>query len=151
VAAVPKTDVPPGWWQRFVTATPARTAKLAVTRADGSPHVVPVWVDLDGEGEDAVIVFTCGQDTVKGRAIRRDPRVALCWDDERPPFSYVTVRGRVTVTDDLAEVAEWAARIGGRYMGQNRAEEFGRRNGVPGELLMRVRPERVIVEINVAG
>ena len=151
MAAVPKTDVPPGWWQRFVTATPARTAKLAVTRADGSPHVVPVWVHLDGEGEDAVIVFTCGQDTVKGRAIRRDPRVALCWDDERPPFSYVAVRGEATVIDDLAEVVHWAARIGGRYMGQDRAEEFGRRNGVPDEMLVRVRPDRVVVEINVAG
>jgi len=147
---MPYTEAPPGWWQRFVTTTPARTAKLAVTRADGSPHVAPIWVDLDGEGDQAVIVFTTGRDTVKGRAILRDPRVALCWDDESPPFSFVTLRGSAVVSEDLAEVRHWAARIGGRYMGTDRAEEFGRRNGVPGELLVRVRPLRVVAKIDVA-
>jgi hypothetical protein len=39
--------VPEGWWQSFVAAIPARTAKLALVRADGSPHVAPVWVDLE--------------------------------------------------------------------------------------------------------
>ena len=147
---MPNTDVPPGWWQRFVTATPARTAKLAVTRADGSPHVVPVWVDLDGEGEDAVIVFTCGQDTVKGRAIRRDPRVALCWDDERPPFSFVTVAGTATTSDDPDELLRWATRIAGRYMGADRAEEYGRRNAVPPEVVVRVTPTKVTAVVDVA-
>ena len=148
---MPYTEAPPGWWQRFVAATPARTAKLAVTRADGSPHVAPIWVDLDGEGDQAMIVFTTGRDTVKGRAILRDPRVALCWDDENPPFSFVTLRGSAVVSEDLAEVRYWAARIGGRYMGADRAEEFGRRNGVPGELLVRVRPTHVVATIDVAG
>ena len=148
---MPYTDAPPGWWRRFLAATPARTAKLAVTRADGSPHVAPIWVDLDGEGDQTVIVFTTGRDTVKGRAILRDPRVALCWDDESPPFSFVSLRGSAEVSEDLAEVRFWAARIGGRYMGADRAEEFGRRNGVPGELLVRVHPTRVVAKIDVAG
>ncbi len=34
-----------------------------------------------------------------------------------------------------------AVRIGGRYMGQNRAEEYGARNGVAGEILLRLGPE----------
>ena len=41
---MPYTDAPPGWWQDFVSALPPRTAKLAIVRADGSPHVAPVWV-----------------------------------------------------------------------------------------------------------
>jgi len=147
---VPYTEAPSGWWQQFVAAAPARTAKLAVTRADGSPHVAPLWVDLDGDGDRCVVVFTTGRDTVKGRAILRDPRVALCWDDERPPFSFVTLRGSATVSADPAQVASWAARIGGRYMGADRAEEFGRRNGVPGELLVRVRPLHVVAKIDIA-
>jgi hypothetical protein len=36
-------------------------------------------------------------------------------------------------------------------MGPERAVEFGQRNGVPGELLVRIRPERVIAEADVAG
>jgi hypothetical protein len=33
----------------------------------------------------------------------------------------------------------------------DKAEEFGRRNVVPGELVVRLRPERVIAQANVAG
>jgi PPOX class probable F420-dependent enzyme len=89
------TDAPPGWWRAFVTADPPRTGKLAVVRADGSPHVAPVWVDLDGDD----LVFMTSADTIKGKAIARDPRVATCFDDEQPPFSFVLVRGTVTTSD----------------------------------------------------
>ncbi|HEY3262234.1 MAG TPA: pyridoxamine 5'-phosphate oxidase family protein, partial [Pseudonocardiaceae bacterium] len=90
------TDAPAGWWRTFVSATPARTAKLAVVRADGSPHVAPVWVDLDG-GD---VVFMTSADTIKGKAVLRDGRVCLCWDDERPPFSFVTLAGTTRVSTD---------------------------------------------------
>jgi len=76
--------------------------------------------------------------------LRRDPRVSLCFDDETPPFSFVIVQGVATLSDDLDEVARWAAIIGGRYMGADRAGEYGRRNGVPGELLVRVTPTKII-------
>ena len=137
---------PEGWWQKFVGADPARTAKLAIVRADGSPHVVPVWVDLD----DDEIVFTTGLDTVKGKAIARDPRVSMCWDDESPPFSFVSIRGNARIVDDLEQVREWAARLGGRYMGADRAEEYRARNGVPGEVVVRVRPEKVVAMVDLA-
>ena len=133
----------------FLGALPARTGKLATVRADGRPHVAPVWFALDaGSGGAAPapgdLVFNTGADTVKGRNIARDPRVAICVDDDRPPFTFVTVEGVATVSDDLEEVRHWAAVIGGRYMGADRADEYGRRNGVPGELLVRLRPERII-------
>jgi hypothetical protein len=35
-------SAPEGWWKEFVGALPARTGKVAVVRADGSPHVAPV-------------------------------------------------------------------------------------------------------------
>src|SRR5690242_9241123 len=110
-------DAPQGWWREFVAAAPARTGKLAVVRADGSPHVAPVWVDLDGDD----VVFMTSADTVKGKAILRDPRVSLCWDDERPPFSFVTVAGTAALSTDAATLLHWATRIGARYMGADRA------------------------------
>src|SRR5882672_3630865 len=148
---MPDDDAPPGWWQQFVAAQPARTAKLATIRADGSPHVVPVWVDLDGEGEDAVVVMTTGRDSVKGRGLLRDPRVSVCWDDEQPPFAYVTIFATAQLSDDPDEIRHWATRIGGRYMGADRAQEFGARNGEPTELLVRLAPTRVIAKIDVTG
>jgi PPOX class probable F420-dependent enzyme len=140
------TDAPEGWWQSFVSALPARTAKLAVVRADGSPHVAPVWVDLDGDE----IVFMTSASTIKGKAIRRDPRVCLCFDDERPPFSFVTVAGTASISDDPDELVRWATRIGGRYMGADRAEDYGRRNGVAPELVVRVTPTAVTAKVDVA-
>ena len=41
--------------------------------------------------------------------------------------------------------------VGGRYMGADRAQEFGARNGVPGELLVRLRAEMVVAMRDVAS
>jgi hypothetical protein len=125
----------------FLTALPARTGKLATTRADGRPHVAPIWYDVDDDGS---VLFNTGEGTVKGRTLIRERRAALCVDDDRPPFNFVVVEGSVEIVDALDEVRHWATRIGGRYMGSDRAEEFGARNGVAGELLVRLRPDHVV-------
>ena len=135
-------------WKAFLTIEPPRTGKLATVRKDGRPHVAPVWFDLDDDGSS--IVFTTGAETLKGRSIRRDPRVCLCVDDERPPFSFVVVDGKVDVSEDLDELLVWATRIGGRSMGAETAEAYGRRNAVPGELLVRLRPVRVVARADIA-
>lgn len=132
------------------------TAKLATARADGSPHVAPVWIALDrsvaGAGNPlGDILFTTGATTVKGQGLRRDPRVCLCVDDERPPYAFAVIEGTATVSEELDELRRWATVIGGRYMGAAQAEAFGARNGVPGELLVRVRPTRVVTQTDVAG
>ena len=132
-------------WQKFLSEG-TRTGKLATVRADGSPHLAPIWFLLDGDD----LVFNTGQDTVKGRNLARDPRVSLCVDDDRPPFSFVTVRGRAELSDDLGEVREWATRIAARYVGDDLAEQFGARNGVPGELLVRVHIEKAIALAGIA-
>jgi PPOX class probable F420-dependent enzyme len=124
-----------------------RTAKVATVMQDGRPHVMPVWFVLDREQ----IVFTTGANSVKGRDLRRDPRIALVVSDDTPPFAFVHVRGRVAIQEDAAELLRIAIAIAARYMGEARAEEFGRRNAVPGEILVRVTPERVIAEQDVAG
>jgi PPOX class probable F420-dependent enzyme len=131
----------------FLASTPPHTGKLATSRADGRPHVAPVWFDLD---DDGTIVFTTGEKTVKGRNLARDGRAAMCVDDERPPFSFVAVEGTVELRDDLEAVRSWATRIGARYMGPDRAGSYGERNAVPGELLARFTPVRFTSAKNVA-
>ncbi|HEU5416268.1 MAG TPA: PPOX class F420-dependent oxidoreductase [Streptosporangiaceae bacterium] len=136
----------PGRWREFVM-TGTRTGKLAVTRADGRPHVTPVWFVLDGED----IMLTTYGPGVKGRVLRRDPRVSLCVDDQQPPYSFVVIQGEATITEDPGQLRRWATVIGGRYMGAERAEEYGARNSVPGELLVRIRPARISAESDIAG
>lgn len=124
-----------------------RTGKLATVRADGSPHVAPVWFLLE---DDGAIIFNTGAGTAKGRNLRRDPRASMAVDDERPPFAFARIDGTVTLSEDPAALLDAATRIAARYMGPGRAEEFGRRNGVPGELLVRLTPARIVAERDVA-
>ncbi len=123
-----------------------RTGKIAWVAKDGAPHVAPVWFVLDRDD----IVFNTGADTGKGRALAREGRASLVVDDQTPPFSFVKVDGAITVHDDLDEVRRFAAIIGGRYMGVDRAQEYGERNGVPGELLVRLHPTKVTAAFDIA-
>jgi len=132
-------------WRAFVSHG-TRTGKLSTVRGDGRPHVAPIWFLLDGDD----LVFNTGKETVKGRNLVRDGRVALCVDDDRPPYAFVVLQGRARISEDVDDLRLWAGRIGGRYMGEERAGEFAARNGVPGELLVRVRIEKVLAEAAVS-
>jgi PPOX class probable F420-dependent enzyme len=123
-----------------------RTAVLATVRPDGRPHVAPIWFDLDGD----TLIFTTGESTVKGRNMLRDSRVSLCIEEEDPPFHFVLIEGTSELTADDPDLLYWATRLGGRYMGADRAEEYGQRNAVEGELLVRVTPQRVVAYKNIS-
>ncbi|WP_067816260.1 PPOX class F420-dependent oxidoreductase [Nocardia inohanensis] len=124
-----------------------RTGKLAFTASDGRPLVTPVWFVVDGDA----VVFNTGRTSAKGKAAVRDGRMALLVDLEAPPYAFVQVQGIAEVSEDLDELVRTATLIGGRYMGADRAEEFGKRNGVPGELVVRIKPTKVIADFDVTG
>lgn len=123
-----------------------RTGMLGYVAADGRPLVAPVWFVVD----DGDLVLNTGKDTAKGRALARDPRVVVCVDDPHPPFSFVQVQGLAALGEDPDELVDVATRTGARYMGAERAEEYGRRNGVPGELVVRITPTKVITAFDLA-
>jgi len=123
-----------------------KTGKLAVVRKSGQPMVTPVWFVVDGDD----IVFMTHESSGKGQAIRRDSRVAMVVDEEVAPYAFVLIEGTVTITEDAAELIRWATVIGGRYMGADRAEEYGKRNGVPGEYLVRIHPTRTVAVSTIA-
>ncbi|UXA05264.1 PPOX class F420-dependent oxidoreductase [Mycobacterium sp. SMC-2] len=140
---------PPGLSERVVEFLSAgtRTGMLGYVAADGRPLVAPVWFVVDGDQ----LAFTTGRHTSKGRALARDPRAVICVDDPHPPYSFVQVQGVAAVGDDPADVLDIATRTGGRYMGANRAEEFGRRNAVPGEVVVRLRPTKVVAGFDISA
>lgn len=140
-------------WREFVLAG-TRTGKIAVVRKDGQALVTPIWFLLDEGEEDGApydeLVFTTHETGVKGKILRRDPRVCVLVDDQAPPYSYVQLQGEARLSDDLDELKTWATRLGGRYMGEDVAEAFGERNAVPGELVVRVRITRVIALADIS-
>jgi PPOX class probable F420-dependent enzyme len=126
-----------------------RTGHLGTTRADGRAHVKPVWFIVDGTPDAFTLLFNTGVNTVAGRNLARDPRLSLSVDDPTPPFSFVLVEGTAELIDDLAQVRPSATEIAARYVGRDRADAFGARNGVPGELLVRVSVNRLIGEADL--
>lgn len=113
-----------------------RTGHLATVREDGRPHVAPIWFLVDGDD----IVFTSWHDTVKVRNMLRTGYASLSVDEPSAPYSFVVLEGEVTVDRDPTESRRWATEAGRRYMGEGRADEFGRRNGVEGEWVFRLSP-----------
>jgi PPOX class probable F420-dependent enzyme len=125
------------------------TGKLGTINKDETPHVVPIWYTVDGEDN---IIFNTGDKSVKAKNIRRVNRVRLCVDDQTPLFSFVTIDGIAEIiSDEPSEVYKWAKIIAARYMGYTKSEEYGRRNSAEGELLVKIKPVRVIGEKDIAG
>ena len=130
------------------------TGKLATVKQDGSSHVVPIWFVLD-KGENDInsdIIFTTSSTSVKAKNIQRDNRVSICVDDQTPPFSFVSLYGIAEINDyEKNELLRWATKIAERYVGKNNAEAYGKRNSSEGDIIVRVRPAKIIAEKDIAG
>jgi PPOX class probable F420-dependent enzyme len=125
------------------------TGKLGTINKEGRPHVVPIWYTLD---EPDNIVFNTGSESVKAKNIKRDNRVRLCVDDQTPLFSFVIVDGTAQIEKGQpSETYKWAKIIAARYMGDDKSEEYGRRNSGEGEILVRIKPTRIIAQKDTAG
>ena len=109
-------------------------AHVATLMADGSPHVSPVWIAVEG---DRLAIFSTAAH-LKVRNLRRDPRVAISICDERNPYRSVVIRGRVVeeIEDDTA--IEIMDRMSRRYVGQ----DFPVRSSI----VSLIEPERVRVQ-----
>lgn len=113
-------------------------ATLATVAADGTPHLTPVWVDVDGG--DIVV------NTAEGRAklanLRRSPSVAVCVVDPHDPYRVLAIQGHVV------EISEQDAdahidRLASKYLG---VDTYPMRR--PGErrLKVRIRPDRILMQ-----
>ncbi|MFI6299301.1 PPOX class F420-dependent oxidoreductase [Nonomuraea sp. NPDC050790] len=105
-------------WRTFV-AEGTRLAHIALTRADGRPHVTPVCFVLDGDE----LAFLLSPGSVKGRSLARDGRVAVCVSDDRQPYSFVTVEGEARTSAEPARIKQVARAVAGRYYPAQPAEE----------------------------
>jgi PPOX class probable F420-dependent enzyme len=122
-----------------------RTGKLAYTNAAGRVLVAPIWYIV----EDGDLIFNTGADTVKGKFLVRERQATICVDLEQPPYAFVQVQGTAELSNDPEELLRTATAIAARYVGPDRAETFGERNAVPGELMVRLRPTKVLAAFDM--
>jgi PPOX class probable F420-dependent enzyme len=109
---------------------------VATLMPDGSPHVTPVWVYVEG---DHILVNTL-DGRLKPRNIRRDPRVAISIPDPDVPTVALIVRGHAELAEEGAR--EHADRLAKKYLDEDVFPYLG-----PDDvrLLIRIRPERVFL------
>ena len=132
-------------WTQFLRDG-TRTAKLSVNLPSGRPTVTPVWFLY----EDGIIRIETGADSPKARALVADPRACLIVDLEEPPYAFVKIDATAAIIDDPDLTLCVATDIGGRYMGPDRAEEFGARNGGPGQITIEFTPIRITAIHNIS-
>jgi PPOX class probable F420-dependent enzyme len=132
--------------RRTFLARGTRTAKLATVWPDGRPHAAPVWFVLDGDD----LIFMTWNNSVKGKAIQRDARVALVVDDETYPYAFVLVEGTATLACDATSRRRWAGQIASRYVPPDQVDHTANRNAAEGELVVRVKCDRWVARASVA-
>ncbi len=123
------------------------TGKVSTINKDGSPHITPIWYILD---EDNYVTFSTYSKSVKGKNLLRDSRISFCVDDQVPPFSFVIIDGIAEIISESDNLLVWTTKIAERYMGKELSNEYGKRNAVDGELLIKVIPKKVIGQKDIS-
>lgn len=109
---------------------------LATLNPDGSPHVTPVWIDVDNEH----ILVNTAKGRHKVQNMQRDPRVAVEVPEQENPYSMLSVNGEVVeMTEKGAD--EHIDELTMKYLGK---DKYPFRQ--PGEerLIIKIRPTKVI-------
>ena len=111
-------------------------AFLSSLMKDGSPHVIPTWIDI----EHGNILVNTPIGTIKHRNISRDPRVALSIIDQNDHYEMVTLRGKVTeqITGEVAE--KHIDKLSKKYIGE---DKYPRRSKGERRVILKIKPEKI--------
>jgi PPOX class probable F420-dependent enzyme len=131
------------------------TGKLATVKKDNSPHIVPVWFVVDESRKRrglSDIVFMTGVESLKAKNIQHNNKISFCVDDQTPPFSFVTVFGIARIYHyNQTKLFKWATKIAERCMGRDMAEAYDKRNSGEDEIIIRIKPTRILAENDIAN
>ncbi|HEY4668399.1 MAG TPA: PPOX class F420-dependent oxidoreductase [Tepidiformaceae bacterium] len=117
-----------------------RIAKLVTLYPDGSPTVVPVWYEWDGQ---EARIFT-GRGSAKVERIQNDNRVALSVEEPTGnPEAWVVIEGTASIEQEGG--FDLARRLAPQYYSRERAdaalEQWGRM--ADEWVVIRVTPKRI--------
>ncbi|MUM19270.1 PPOX class F420-dependent oxidoreductase [Mycobacterium sp. CBMA271] len=126
--------------REFLDSNPALVGQLGYLGADGRPLVLPIWYRLT----DDHLQFVTHLDTLKIKALQRDPRAVITVATPTEPYLYVQLQGEAKVDPDESTARAALLDITARYLGAERAEAYVRdHHSGPGEVVVRLHPLRV--------
>ena len=117
-------------------------ARLSSLGADGYPHTIPIWYDLDGRDEAADIIFVSDRSARKTRNLQRDPKAAVMIGGDPADGDGYLVRGDVTIEDDAEHVV--THRMIDRYESGPRNDELRAAWKDDDIVVLRMRPRSVV-------
>lgn len=113
-------------------------ADLATVRADGSPHITPVWYLYDG----SAFYITSRRGRAKVKHIERDPRVALSVHDTSYPYKGAMVEGVAEIIE--ANAAELTRKLAIHYLGPEEGRAYAEVLNRYQRIVISIRPKRVV-------
>jgi len=114
-------------------------ADLATVKADGSPHVAPVWFQYQN-GQIRIVTQT---NSVKSRNIQHEPRVSLSVAIHERPYKYVLVNGTAELSKE--GIPELTRALAIHYQGGQEGNEYADRVLVEMDFyLITITPTKII-------
>ncbi len=114
----------------------ANVATIVTLMPGGQPQAQLRWIDTDGE----VLLVNTEPQRQAARNVARDPRVTVLVRDERNPYDWAELRGRVveTVTGDAARAH--IDQLSQKYTGADYAMPIGPK----GRVILRIAADKVV-------
>ena len=115
-------------------------AVLATYAADGTAVLTPIWYLY----ENGALLMRTAPESAKARNIRRNPKVSVCVQDERPPYKSVTIYGTAELRPEMPSLGQ---RMANHYLGRVAGAGYTRTaraevEAAGGEATVVVKPER---------
>ena len=110
---------------------------VSTLSTDGSPHVTPVWLDID---EEHNILINTSEISAKKKHIDKDPRIAISIVEQYNPYNMVSIKGRVIEQTSIG-ADEHLRKLALKYLG------FGKyyyRKPKYNRIILKVKPEKIM-------
>jgi PPOX class probable F420-dependent enzyme len=110
---------------------------VSTLSTDGSPHVTPVWSDIDEENN---ILINTSEISAKKKHVDKDPRIAISIVDQYNPYNMISIKGRVIEQTSIG-ADEHLRKLALKYLG------FGKyyyRKPKYKRIILKVKPEKIM-------
>jgi PPOX class probable F420-dependent enzyme len=111
-------------------------AFISTLSKDGSPHITPVWADIEND----IIVINTSEAAAKNKHIARDPRVAISIVEQYNPYNMVSIKGKV-IEQTTEGAEEHLKKLAKKYLGVGK---YYYRRPRHKRVILKIRPEKIM-------